>query len=81
MIILHSGAIVSLNLLTLTADWYDADAYQDAPGRNPQGPSEGEWKVLRGGSWFDPPELGRVTNRSPERPDYRFDNVGFRPAL
>lgn len=32
------------------ADWYDEDYYQTAPARNPPGPQEGTYRVLRGGS-------------------------------
>jgi formylglycine-generating enzyme required for sulfatase activity len=31
------------------SDWYTPDYYSVSPGRNPQGPTEGEDKVLRGG--------------------------------
>ncbi|MDI6788565.1 MAG: SUMF1/EgtB/PvdO family nonheme iron enzyme, partial [Planctomycetota bacterium] len=32
-------------------DWYDANYYKNSPKDNPTGPSSGEYRVLRGGSW------------------------------
>jgi formylglycine-generating enzyme required for sulfatase activity len=32
-------------------DWYDADYYRRSPTDDPQGPPEGEYRVLRGGCW------------------------------
>jgi formylglycine-generating enzyme len=37
------------------SDWYDADYYQHAPDRNPQGPDKkGVVRSIRGGSWHSP---------------------------
>jgi len=35
-----------------------------SPSRNPQGPSTGEWRVLRGGSWVNSPNFLRAAYRS-----------------
>ena len=32
------------------ADWYDSTYYQHSPTRNPQGPTTGKWRVMRGGN-------------------------------
>ena len=40
------------NVWEWVSDWYAADFYQNSPQSNPQGPGSGEYKVLRGGSWF-----------------------------
>ncbi len=45
------------------ADWYDGDYYRHAPDTDPTGPSSGEEKVLRGGSWADCWEVVTVTYR------------------
>ncbi len=37
------------------ADWYAGDYYVQSPRKNPQGPSTGYFKVLRGGSWSTSP--------------------------
>ena len=37
------------------SDWYDAEYYQHAPNRNPQGPDKkGVVRSIRGGSWHSP---------------------------
>jgi formylglycine-generating enzyme required for sulfatase activity len=60
------------------ADWYDEIYYKMAPNQNPYGPSMGDMKVLRGGSWNDSHISGRVTARMKMVPDYRDVTVGFR---
>jgi len=34
-------------------DWYNATYYEVSPKDNPQGPENGEMRVMRGGSWID----------------------------
>jgi sulfatase modifying factor 1 len=46
-----------------TRDWYDRDYYRQSPDNDPQGPSQGEEKVLRGGSWTDCADVVTVTFR------------------
>ena len=41
------------NVYEWCSDWYDEDYYSSSPSRNPQGPSSGSYRVLRGGSWND----------------------------
>ena len=60
------------------SDWYDSDYYFDSPRDNPTGPSGGEYKVLRGGSWGSGYNFVRTTIRNIREPDYRSDVVGFR---
>ncbi len=61
-------------------DWYDRYYYEDSPAKNPKGPSEGEYKVLRGGSWEDQPTNLRVTARAKGEVDYQDLTTGFRCA-
>ncbi len=63
------------------ADWYDREYYQKSPDKNPTGPSEGEKRVLRGGSWADLPAALRVTARFSAEPDYEDRTIGFRCAM
>ena len=41
------------NVYEWCSDWYDENYYSSSPSRNPQGPSSGSYRVLRGGSWDD----------------------------
>ncbi len=60
-------------------DWYNSDYYSNSPNRNPQGPSSGNRKVLRGGSWYDGASYYcRVAYRNYGSPDYRDYDFGFR---
>ncbi|HBH81892.1 MAG TPA: sulfatase-modifying factor 1, partial [Nitrospira sp.] len=69
-------------------DWYDPDYYAASPSRNPQGPSSGKFKVIRGGSWDLTPENLRSARRDLNTPSttdydspaYRNFNSGFRCA-
>jgi sulfatase modifying factor 1 len=47
-----------------TSDWYDALYYAESPTRNPAGPTQGEIKVARGGSWADSPDVVTVSFRT-----------------
>ena len=57
-------------------DWYGA--YGEAAQSNPQGPSKGAFRVLRGGSWNNYAEDCRSAFRHGNDPDDRPDGVGFR---
>ena len=68
------------NAAEWVADWYDREYYK-ASNENPTGPAEGEKKVLRGGSWSDPPRNIRVTARFSADPEFRDTSIGFRCAM
>ena len=59
-------------------DWYDKRYYRSSPGDNPQGPSTGVRKVIRGGSWSDKAGHLRPTNRDSFLPHDKDCTVGFR---
>ncbi|MEW6266563.1 MAG: formylglycine-generating enzyme family protein [Thermodesulfobacteriota bacterium] len=61
-------------------DWYDRNYYQRSPQANPTGPENGEFKVLRGGSWGCLDVQIRCGIRVGERPDVSESRVGFRLA-
>jgi len=45
-------------------DWYDENYYQHSPSEDPSGPTSGQYRVLRGGSWYDFPPLVRASYRT-----------------
>ncbi len=51
------------NVHEWVADWSDKYYYGKSPHANPQGPSSGERKILRGGSWSHSPEYLRSADR------------------
>ncbi len=61
-------------------DWFGEDYYEKSPSKNPQGPSEGGGRVVRGGGWGVDPDDCRASCRSNLHPSDRFDFVGFRLA-
>jgi formylglycine-generating enzyme required for sulfatase activity len=56
-------------------------AYPAVPQTNPQGSSQGSYRVYRGGSWAYNASGCRVANRSGSAPSYRNLNLGFRLVL
>ncbi len=68
------------NVYEKVQDWYGEDYYRSSPVSAPQGPSSGSFRVDRGGSWRDSPELVRSADRNFSTPDTRDRNTGFRIA-
>jgi formylglycine-generating enzyme required for sulfatase activity len=64
-----------------TADWYDSNYYSLSPNSNPTGPADGQYKVLRGGGWYNLIDLLRVATRATLNPAYRDNFIGFRCAV
>lgn len=62
-------------------DGYDKDFYKKKIKKDPQNKSLGKGRVLRGGSWFDPDIMLRVSTRSFAPPEMRENNIGFRILL
>ncbi len=61
-------------------DWYGADYYANSPQNNPQGPSTGSSRVLRGGSWNDFDHYSFRTANRLNLPGGHNDYYGFRCA-
>jgi formylglycine-generating enzyme required for sulfatase activity len=59
-------------------DWYDQNYYQNSPAQDPPGPSSGQHRVLRGGSWDFDPKSVRVSGRGRLAPADEGTNVGVR---
>ena len=73
---------MSGNVWEWVADWWGRTYYAEAPEVNPQGPEDGRYRVLRGGSWFDAADSLFLTcsYRSWARPAERSPTIGFRCA-
>ncbi len=69
------------NVMEWVNDWYDPRYYSFATDTNPLGPLEGEFKVLRGGSWLSTSDDVRVSGRSSFEPTVSRANLGFRCAV
>jgi formylglycine-generating enzyme required for sulfatase activity len=61
-------------------DWYDENYYKSSPAENPTGPTTGEARVIRGGSWRNSADTLRATNRNKHTPTSRRVYVGIRCA-
>ena len=67
------------NVMEWCQDWYSRVYYQVSPRKNPQGPSSGAYKVVRGGSFFVDPDDLRVYARSAAWPSFQAHRmIGFR---
>lgn len=69
------------NVSEWVSDWYGGNYYTNSEPVNPRGPTSGEVKVVRGGSWDNPPMFARTVHRVDtwEPTDASF-SVGFRCA-
>jgi formylglycine-generating enzyme required for sulfatase activity len=68
------------NVYEWVQDWYGANYYEISSPRNPQGPEQGQFKVLRGGSWSDLPTYLLTYGRFKLPPETRNSYTGFRCA-
>ena len=57
-------------------DWYGN--YPSNHVTDPEGPSSGSARVIRGGSWLSIASFTRAANRNGNAPDYRNYSTGFR---
>jgi formylglycine-generating enzyme required for sulfatase activity len=68
------------NVSEWVADWYDPNYYRVSPASNPSGPSSGQGRVLRGGSWNHFPDKVSVSTRLANQPEVWDYAIGFRCA-
>ena len=68
------------NVWEWVADWYSNEYYGNSPSKNPNGPSSGGNRILRGGSWHIGDNSARSANRDAESPDSVGNSIGFRCA-
>ena len=71
---------MSGNVLEWCLDWFDSNYYANSPQNNPQGPSSGDRRVLRGGSLRSVSRSCRVSCRGGINPGRR-NVIGLRLAL
>ncbi|MDU9048609.1 MAG: formylglycine-generating enzyme family protein [Candidatus Electrothrix sp. Rat3] len=62
-------------------DYWQEDLFSEEPQINPQGPENGEFQVVRGGSWFLGGRGVRSAVRGKFAPHFRNSRIGFRIAL
>lgn len=60
------------------SDWFMTDYYSQAENRNPEGPPDGSWHVLRGGGWESAPDELRTSFRQGGCPGGGYRCAGFR---
>lgn len=66
------------NAFEWVADWFGDDYYSVSPYSNPQGPSRGRYRVLRGGTWLFNADFLRAATRVKLWPDDSDDTDGCR---
>jgi serine/threonine protein kinase len=72
---------MSGNVTEWVNDWYGETYFSLLPQINPTGPDTGEYRILRGGSWYLNTNFIRSTNRDHRDPNTQRDHIGFRCAL
>jgi len=68
------------NVAEWVADWFNDQYYSKSVYKNPAGPISGEFRIMRGGSWFNQASSLRTTFRLWNYPDLQSETVGFRCA-
>ena len=59
-------------------DWYGEGYYSASPSRDPQGPAEGKFRIVRGGCWRSRAGTCRAAYRNALMPHNRDPYTGFR---
>lgn len=68
------------NVAEWVGDFYSAGYYDFGQERDPEGPSFGEYRVVRGGSWYPGTDQMRTSFRNGDRQTGARHDVGFRVA-
>ena len=71
---------MSGNVWEWTQDWFDEAYYQHSPEKDPQGPDDGDYRSVRGGSFWYDQRFARVADRLRYTPGFVSGLIGFRCA-
>lgn len=69
------------NVFEFCSDFFSESYYSNSPVEDPDGPAEGEFRVVRGGSWVNDPREMRMSSRGLIAPDFRHRYYGFRCVM
>ena len=69
------------NVFQLCQDYYGDDYYSKSPSKDPEGPNQSAYRVMRGGAWNFAPESCRSSHRGGNPPDTATYVVGFRVVV
>ncbi|MFO8021481.1 MAG: formylglycine-generating enzyme family protein [Perlabentimonas sp.] len=70
---------MSGNVWEWTNDWFSR--FTDSPKTDPKGPDEGDFRIVKGGSWYGYVGGSRPPCRGSDDPGNRRSYIGFRLAL
>ena len=68
------------NVAEWVQDWWSPNYYRLSSIHDPTGPEQGDYKVIRGGSWDQPAAELMTTFRAYHNPDKGAAHIGFRCA-
>jgi sulfatase modifying factor 1 len=72
---------MSENVHEWCSDYYDYNYYNYSTERNPRGPTVGQRRASRGGSWRHRIKFSRCSARSSLPPSFKYADYGFRLAM
>jgi formylglycine-generating enzyme required for sulfatase activity len=71
---------MSGNVWEWTYNWFDFYTDTPTPADNPSGPESGDFRIVRGGSWYGYIGGSRVACRGSDDPSNKRSYIGFRVA-
>ncbi|PWB74458.1 MAG: hypothetical protein C3F07_07465 [Anaerolineales bacterium] len=69
------------NVWEWVADWFGETYYASSQDSNPLGSDSGEYRVARGGAWYDDDDSVRSADRGWDNPTDTTNYIGFRCAM